>query len=160
MHAATDGESGRPVIRRATDADAKAINDLIRAAQLNPRDLDWRRFLVADDGGSVVACAQIRVHGGGSRELASVAVTPARQGEGIGRAISEAAIVNEPVRPLYLYTESIRTEYWRKFAFREIDGDEIPRDMRLSVRAARIGLAALSPLLGRRLRVVVMQRDE
>lgn len=160
MHAATDGDPGRPPIREATEADADAIRGLIRAAQLNPRDLDWRRFLVADDGGSVVACAQIRVHGGGSRELASVAVDPRRQGEGIGRAISEAAIAREPVRPLYLYTESIRTEYWRKFAFREIDGDGIPRDMRVSVRAARIALAALSPLLGRRLRVVVMQRDE
>ena len=160
MTTATDGGPSRPAIRPATEADAMAIRGLVRAAQLNPRDLDWRRFLVADDGGRVVACAQIRAHGGGSRELASVAVDPPRQGEGIGRAISEAAIEHEPVRPLYLYTESIRTEYWRKFAFREIDGDEIPRDMRLSVRAARIALAALSPFTERRLRVVVMQRDE
>ena len=31
-----------------------------RQAQLNPRDLDWRRFLVAEDAGVVVACALTR----------------------------------------------------------------------------------------------------
>ena len=160
MHTAKGGAAHGTVIRPAAEADAGPIRDLIRVTQLNPRDLDWRRFLVADDGGRIVACAQVRVHGAGSRELASVAVDPARQGEGIGRAISEATIGNEPVRPLYLYTESIRTEYWHRFAFREIEGDDIPRDMRVSIRAARIALAALPPFKGRRLRVVVMQRDE
>ena len=57
----------RPLIRAATEADAEAIRDLIHTAELNPRDLDWRRFLVADDGGAVVACAQVRVHGRGTR---------------------------------------------------------------------------------------------
>jgi N-acetylglutamate synthase-like GNAT family acetyltransferase len=160
MHTAKGGATHGTVIRPATEADADPIRGLIRVTQLNPRDLDWRRFLVVDDGGQVVACAQVRVHGAGSRELASVAVLPDRQGEGLGRAISEASIAREPIRPLYLYTESIRTAYWRKFGFREIDGDEIPRDMRVSVRAARIALAAMSPFSDRRLRVVVMQRDE
>ena len=31
-------------------------------AQLNPRDLDWRRFLVAEEAGLVVACVQVRSH--------------------------------------------------------------------------------------------------
>ncbi|HEY6571509.1 MAG TPA: GNAT family N-acetyltransferase [Candidatus Limnocylindrales bacterium] len=160
MTTATVGEARRPVIRPATEADAGPIRHLIRVTQLNPRDLDWHRFLVADDGGQIVACAQVRVHGAGSRELASVAVEPAREGEGIGRAISEAAISREPVRPLYLYTESARMTFWHRFAFREIEGDDIPRDMRVSVRAARIAMAAVSPFMGRRLRVVVMRRDE
>jgi N-acetylglutamate synthase-like GNAT family acetyltransferase len=160
MQTATGDATHGTMIRPATEADAGPIRDLIRVTQLNPRDLDWHRFLVADDSGRIVACAQVRVHGAGSRELASVAVDPARQGEGIGRAICEAAIGREPVRPLYLYTESIRTEYWLKFAFLEIEGDDIPRDMRVSIRAARIALAAMSPFKGRRLRVVVMQRDD
>jgi hypothetical protein len=50
--------------------------------------------------------------------------------------------------------------FWHRFAFREIEGDDIPRDMRVSVRAARIAMAAVSPFMGRRLRVVVMRRDE
>ena len=39
------------------------------------------------------------------------------------RRISEAAIAREPVRPLYLYTESATAAYWEKFAFTVIDGD-------------------------------------
>ena len=55
-----DPSSTAPVIRAATEADAKAIHDLVHDAHLNPRDLDWRRFLVADESGTVVACAQVR----------------------------------------------------------------------------------------------------
>lgn len=148
------------MIRPATDADARAIRELIRHANLNPRDLDWRRFLVADDAGTVVACAQVRVHGRGSRELASVAVVPGRQREGIGRAISEAAIAREVVRPLYLYTEGRTEAYWAKLGFRAIDGDDIPRDLRASVRLARSVMRAWSLVSRGDLRLVVMRREE
>jgi N-acetylglutamate synthase-like GNAT family acetyltransferase len=148
-----------PRIRPATAADAPAIRRLIAEARLNPRDLDWRRFLVADDAAVVVACAQVRVHRLGSRELASVAVTPARQGNGIGRAISEAAIAREPARPLYLYTESRTVSFWQRFAFREIDGDAVPEDMRGSLRIARVATAAFSVVMRQRIRIVVMRRD-
>jgi amino-acid N-acetyltransferase len=151
---------GRPVIRAATEADAEAIRELIHTAELNPRDLDWRRFLVADDGGAVVACAQVRVHGGGTRELASVAVTPGRQGAGIGRAIAEARIALEPARPLYLYAEAHNLPFWERFAFREVDDDEIPRDMRAMVRLVRTFLRGYSAVTGRALRIAVMRRDD
>jgi N-acetylglutamate synthase-like GNAT family acetyltransferase len=150
----------RPVIRAATEADAGAINDLIHAANLNPRDLDWRRFLVAVDAGTVVACTQVRVHGRGSRELASVAVAPERQGEGIGRAISSAAIAREPARPLFLYTESRTVPFWEKLAFKVIDGEAIPEDMRDTLRAARVVMRAYSMLRRERYLIAVMQRDE
>jgi N-acetylglutamate synthase-like GNAT family acetyltransferase len=148
-----------PVIRPATEADGPAIRALVREAQLNPRDLDWRRFLVADDDG-VVACAQVRVHGGGSRELASVAVRRDRQGEGVGRRISEAAIAREPARPLYLYTESATAAYWEKFAFTVIDGEAVPGDMRGSLRIARLLVRLFSLLTRHRYRIVVMRREE
>jgi N-acetylglutamate synthase-like GNAT family acetyltransferase len=150
----------RPTIRPATEADGPAIRALVREAQLNPRDLDWRRFLVADDGGTVVGCAQVRVHGAGSRELASVAVTPSSQGHGIGRAISEAAIAREPVRPLYLYTGSHNVPYWTKFAFREIVGDAIPRDMRTSIRIVNAFVRVYGFVTRTPLRIVVMRRDK
>ena len=84
------------------------------------------------------------MHGRGSRELASVAVTPARQGEGIGRAIAEARIALEPTRPLFLYTEAHNLPFWERFAFREIDGEDIPRDMRAMVRLVRTFLRGYS----------------
>jgi N-acetylglutamate synthase-like GNAT family acetyltransferase len=147
-------------IRPATDADAPAIRALIREAQLNPRDLDWRRFLVADEAGTVVACAQVRVHGGGIRELASVAVRKDRRGGGVGRAISEAAIAREPVRPLYLYAEARNEPFWERLGFRTVTGVEIPLDMRAALRLARLFMAIGSVILRRRLRLVVMRRDD
>ena len=148
-----------PVIRAATEADAPVIHDLIHAARLNPNDLDWHRFLVADHGGTVVACAQVRTHGQGSREVASVAVTSSRRGEGIGRLISEALIAREPVRPLFLYTESRRAAYWERFAFRVIEGDDIPSDMRGSLRLARVATRAMSMFTHQHYVIIVMRRD-
>jgi N-acetylglutamate synthase-like GNAT family acetyltransferase len=147
-------------IRKAVEADAPAIRALIRQAQLNPRDLDWRRFLVADEGGEVVACAQVRVHRGGARELASVAVARTQRGRGVGRAVAEAAITGEPVRPLYLYTESRTGAFWSKLAFRSIEGDEIPPDLRGSLRIARVATAVFSIVKREPYRIVVMRRDE
>jgi N-acetylglutamate synthase-like GNAT family acetyltransferase len=149
-----------PVIRAATEADATAIHDLVHEARLNPRDLDWRRFLVADDRGTVVACAQVRIHGSGTRELASVAVRPDRQARGIGLAIARAAIAGEPVRPLYLFCESRTVAFWERFAFETIEGEAIPRDMRATYRMGRMALRAMSVATHRHYALFVMRRDE
>ena len=149
-----------PVIRAATEADAKAIHDLVHDAHLNPRDLDWRRFLVADEGGTVVACAQVRVHGSGTRELASVAVLPDRQARGIGRALVEATIAREPVRPLHLFCESRTVAFWERFAFRTVEGEAIPRDMRATFRMGRIAVRAMSVATHQHFALFVMRRDE
>ncbi len=147
-------------IRAATEADSDAIASLIAEAGINPRDLDWHRFLVADDGGEVVACAQIRVHKQGTRELASVAVRESRRGEGIGRRISEATIAREPVRPLFLYAESANVPYWSKFAFVEVDDDELPADLRRAIRATRRLIRAYNVMTRHHYRIAVMRRDE
>ena len=157
---AADSASSGPVIRAATEADATAIHDLVHDAQLNPRDLDWRRFLVADEVGTVVACAQVRVHGAGTRELASVVVRPDRRARGIGRTLVEAAIAREPVRPLHLFCESRTVAFWERFAFRTVEDEAIPRDMRATFRMGRIAVRALSISTHRHYALYVMRRDE
>jgi N-acetylglutamate synthase-like GNAT family acetyltransferase len=147
-------------IRPATESDSEAIRSLIHEADINPRDLDWRRFLVADDGGEVVACAQVRVHRQGTRELASVAVREARRGEGIGRRISEAMIEREPTRPLFLYAEAANVPYWTKFAFAEVEDAALPPDMRRAVVATRRLIRAHNLVTRHHYRIVVMRRDE
>ena len=67
-------------IRPATQADQPAITAMVRAAGINPLSLHWPRFRVAEDAGRVVGVAQIKIHGDASRELASLAVAPDRQG--------------------------------------------------------------------------------
>lgn len=150
--------SPAPSIRPATAADGPAIRRLVGDARLNPRDLDWRRFLVMDAAGAAVACAQVRVHGGGTRELASVTVAADRRGEGLGRAIAEAAIAREPARPLYLYAESLNVPFWDRFGFVLIDGGDVPTDLRGSLRIARAATAVYSLLVRRRVRIEVMRR--
>jgi N-acetylglutamate synthase-like GNAT family acetyltransferase len=149
-----------PAIRPAVKADGAAIRALIRQAQLNPLDLDWRWFLFGDDRGAVVACAQVRPHSGGTRELASVAVAPSHRGRGLGRAIAEAAIAREPVRPLYLYTESRTVAFWERFGFRPVGGSSIPHDLRGALRIANMATAVFSLVMRERYRIVVMRRDE
>ena len=149
-----------PSIRAATETDAPAIRALIRQAQLNPRDLDWRRFLVAEDDRGIVACVQVRGHWGGSRELASAAVARSHRGRGIGGAIAEAAISREPIRPLYLYSESRTEAFWAKLRFRTIDGSSIPRDLRVTLLMARVAAVVFTVVMRHRYRIVTMRRDD
>ena len=72
-------------IRRATRQDANAIHALIRQVRINPMALDWRRFLVVvDEQHRVIGCGQVKPHADGTRELASLAVVPEWQRQGIG----------------------------------------------------------------------------
>ena len=131
-----------------------------RDARLNPRDLDWRRFLVADDrwrGRRLRAGARPprREPGAGVR-----GGRPGPPGSGLGRAISEATIAREPARPLYLYTQSLTVPFWERLGFGLIDGPDVPPDMRGSLRIARVATAVYSLLVRRRVRIEVMRRDE
>src|SRR5512142_2915329 len=93
-------------IRKATAADARAIRKLIWRVKINPTRLDWRRFVVAvDEHDRLLGCGQVKPHGDGTREMASIAVQPEQQGQGIGRAIVER-ILAENELPLYLTCRS------------------------------------------------------
>ncbi len=150
--------SGSVTIRPATAADQATISRLIRAAHLNPRDLDWRRFLVADAGDRAVGCAQARIHRHGTRELASVAVEAELRGAGIGSLLVEAILAREP-GVLYVMTERRTEGYFARFGFRRIRAADAPPDFRRQYRIAWIVTTALSPLARRRLRVISMRRE-
>jgi N-acetylglutamate synthase-like GNAT family acetyltransferase len=112
------------LLRRASQADEPAIKALVRAANLNPFGLDWPRFLVAEDAGRVIGIGQIKVHGDGSRELASLATVPERQGEGIATAIIRALLEAETAAPspaygstLYLMCRSHMAPFYARFGF-------------------------------------------
>jgi N-acetylglutamate synthase-like GNAT family acetyltransferase len=144
-------------IRPATKADQGAISGLIGEARLNPRDLDWRRFLVADAGGTLVGCAQVRVHATGTRELASVAVTADRRGSGIGGRLVEAILAREP-DDTYLMTRNETASYFERFGFRRIAPAEAPSDFRRQFRIGQVITTVVSPLARRWIRIVAMRR--
>ncbi len=79
-------------IRPATEDDQHAITRLVHDARFNPHGLDWRRFVVADESGRIVGCAQLKIHRHGTRELHLLAVERGRRGVGIGSRLVEALL--------------------------------------------------------------------
>lgn len=144
-------------LRRANVLDQREISALIRAARLNPFNLDWRRFVVADEGGRVVGAGQVKLHGDGAREMASIAVAPDRQGRGIGGAIVATIIALEPP-PLYLYCAEYNEGYYVRFGFRALASAAMPRSLRRIHAFANTLLGALNAVTGQQRRLVVMRR--
>jgi N-acetylglutamate synthase-like GNAT family acetyltransferase len=115
-----------PTIRPAIEADQPTIRRLINDARLNPMSLDWPNFVVAEDEGAIVGVGQVKAHGDGSRELASIAVVPARQRQGIGRALIEALLAREPGVILHLTCRRELQSFYERFGFRSLQPAEYP----------------------------------
>lgn len=108
------------MLRRATAQDAPFIKDLIHRAHLNPFGLDWKRFIVAVNlNEQVVGCGQIKPHTDGTFELASIAVQPEYQHQGIGTALI-TRLLAEQEQALYLICRAAMETYYQKFGFQSI----------------------------------------
>lgn len=139
-------------LRPAIEQDQKTITRLIHAAGINPMSLDWRRFLIAEDNGTIVGIGQVKPHHDGSRELASIAVIPSRQKQGIGGAIIHALLARENGN-VYLTCRAPLESFYARFGFRIIDRAEMPPYFR---RIHRIG-NFFARLAGTQM--LVMKRD-
>jgi N-acetylglutamate synthase-like GNAT family acetyltransferase len=113
-------------IRAATEADQPTIRRLIKEAKLNRMSLNWPNFVVAEEEGAIVGVGQVKTHGDGSRERASMAVVPGRQGEGIGSAIIKTLIAREPGVVLHLTCRSQLGTYYERFGFQRLGAAEYP----------------------------------
>lgn len=112
-------------LRKAGRQDAAVIRKMVLEAHINPFSLDWRRFLLAvDETGAVVSCIQIKPHGDGTLEMASLVVIPARQGRGLARFLIETVQAGQS-RPLYLTCRSSLQPLYRKFGFRTLEFAEM-----------------------------------
>ncbi len=129
-------------LRPATAVDEKKIKSLIHQTRINPLNLNWQRFIVAEEEGAFVGCVQIKPHKDGVRELASLAVAPEKQGQGIGSRLVEALLEREPGE-LYLMCLKHMAPYYQRFGFVEVQGAAIPRSLKFYERAAGL-LAKLS----------------
>jgi len=125
-------------LRPATVDDSPLIKDLIHRVGINPIDLDWHRFVIAvDRSGKMLGCGQLKPHGKDVIELASIAVEPSYQHQGIARAIIERLIAMSP-RPLYLTCRSRLGSFYEKWGFRSIESDDMPPYFRRLSRLARV----------------------
>jgi len=114
------------ILRLATATDAPDIRRLIQVVQINPTGLSWKRFLVAvDEQGKLVACGQVKPHNDGSRELASIAVDPAWQHQGIASRIILCLLAENPP-PLYLTCRAHLESFYNRFGFYSIPESAMP----------------------------------
>lgn len=150
-------------IRRAVAPDQATIRALVREAGINPLHLHWRNFIVAECACAtvrrVVACAQLRPHGDGSAELASLAVSPALQGMGIGRSLVRTLIQTGPPE-VYLMCDAKMCGYYRPFGFRRVGAGDLPREMRALFRVGLVMAWLMGKVTRRPAQVLAMQRRE
>jgi N-acetylglutamate synthase-like GNAT family acetyltransferase len=115
------------ILRPATAADQDRIKAIIKEADINPMNLKWPNFLLAVDDatGEVVATGQIKTHGDGSQELASIATIPAYQKRGIATRIITALLAKD-LHPLYLTCIGKMAPFYQPFGFRVLTAAEYP----------------------------------
>jgi N-acetylglutamate synthase-like GNAT family acetyltransferase len=141
-------------IRSATAADQPTIRRLIRQANLNPTSLLWSNFLIAEEAdGSIAGIGQVKPHRDGSRELASIAVVPGRQGTGIGSAVIRELITRERGGVLHLTCKPEMQGYYQRFGFRLLSRAEYPRYFKRLMPLVNL----VARIFGTR--IVVMRRD-
>ena len=125
-------------IRPANAADQPTIVKIIRAADINPMDLKWQHFVLAVDGatGAIVGTGQIKQHGDGSRELASIATVPAYQRRGIARQVIEHLMAGNTGR-LYLTCLDTLGPFYEQFGFRVVGEPEMTPYFRRLTKVAK-----------------------
>lgn len=110
------------ILRAARASDQPVIRRLVKAARLNPFDLDWRRFRVAADetDDHVLAIGQVRQHRDGSRELASIVTTPETRGQGLATALIHDLLAGER-GPVYLTCRPELGGFYARLGFADHD---------------------------------------
>lgn len=151
-------DRGVITIRPARQEDQETIVSFIRQAKLNPRNLHWQNFLIAEAGGQVVGIRQVKVYPQGTREVASGFVLPEYRRRGISAQLMQALLARE-TGPLYTMVSQKHRLYYEKFGFRQVSPSQLPPDFRKEYRIGRIVTTLLSLFRKERVRIVPMRRD-
>jgi len=130
-------------IRRALEADQTTIVSLIRQAKINPRNLHWQNFLVAEENRQVVGIPQVKVHSQGTREVASGFVLPEYRRQGISARLMNELLARE-TGPLYTMVNEKWAPYYEQFGFERVEVSQLPSDFRKEHGIGRIVTLLLS----------------
>lgn len=141
-------------IRPARIEDQALIRQVIRReAGLDPTDLRWENFLLAEtETGDLAGLGQIR-RSPRCKELGSLYVREQHQGKGLGARLIAALIEQEP-GDLYLECQARMVPYYQRFGFREIPARAAPPPLRSK---AMLG-GWVARLFGARLAVMRLER--
>ena len=145
-------------IRPARQEDQETIVSLIRQAKLNPRNLHWEHFLVADENGKVVGIRQVKVHGQGTREVASGFVLPEYRNQGISARLMKELLAREE-GSLYSMVDQKWLPYYDQFGFRQVAVNQLPPDFRKEYRIGRIVTSLISLFRRQKIRIIPLKRE-
>lgn len=108
------------LLRPAYRSDQNLIKVMVRRARLNPFGLKWERFTIAENkGGEIVGCVQLKPHGDGSQELASLVVSRPWRRLGVGSRLV-SAVKTQADGELWLMCRQSLVTYYRRFGFEAV----------------------------------------
>jgi amino-acid N-acetyltransferase len=145
-------------IRPARQEDQETIVSYIRQANLNPRNLHWQNFLIAEEENKIVGIRQIKIHKQGTREVASGFVLPEYRRQGISARLMRDLLAHE-MGPLYTMVNEKRAPYYEQFGFRRVDVSQIPSDFLKEYRIGRIVTMLMSMFRKDKVRIIPLKRD-
>jgi N-acetylglutamate synthase-like GNAT family acetyltransferase len=144
-------------IRPARQEDQQTIVSYIQQAKLNPRNLHWERFLVAEESGQIVGIRQVKVHVGGTREVGSGFVLAEYRRQGISARLMNEILSREK-STLYLMCRDKRAPYYEQFGFQQVNTNSLPPDFRKEYRIGRM-ITSLFSMFGKdKIRIIPMKR--
>lgn len=146
-------------LRAARAEDQKVIRKMVRQARINPFGLHWPDFIIAEREGQIVGIGQVKEHRDGSRELASIAVRPAYQRQGIATAIIRELLSREE-GVLYLTCRTYMEDFYKPFGFYRVSGDELSGYMAFLDRLNRYLEAFVSLFKDTGPLGIIMRRDK
>ena len=145
-------------IRPARQEDQQTIVSFVHQAKINPRNLNWQNFLVAEEGNKIVGIRQIKTYKQGTREVASGFVLPEYRRQGISAQLMNELLARE-TGPLYTMVNEKRAPYYEQFGFRRVDVNQLPSDFLKEYRIGRIVTGLMSIFRKDKVRIVPLKRD-
>ena len=113
----------------ATDGDLPLIRECIARFRLDDGNLAAEQFIVAREGGRMVAFGRIKPYGD-VYELGCVGVLEEARGRGLGGLIIAELVRRFPVRTVYITTDL--PDYFARFGFRPLP--DPPADIAAKLR--------------------------
>jgi amino-acid N-acetyltransferase len=141
-------------LRRAIEADQATIKKMVWDAHLDPSELHWSHFMLAELEGQIVAIGQIRPYPG-CPELGSIVTLPEYRGRGLAGQIIKALLESGP-RPMYLECLYHNVTFYQRFGFAEIPWQMAPQPLRGKHRIAGL----IGNLIGRKLAAVMVYPNQ
>lgn len=145
-------------IRPARQEDQETIVSYVQQARINPRNLQWQNFLVAEADNKIVGIRQIKTYKQGTREVASGFVLPEYRRQGISAQLMRELLARE-TGPLYTMVNEKRATYYEQFGFRRVEPNRLPSDFRQEYWIGRIVTTLMSMFRKDKIRVVPLKRD-